>query len=532
MPVTRRRAASAAQVAVGVDEEEECGAAIDISSDSEEGSESREEEDDSESEEEDDTSDEDFVDISDSDSEAGGEGSGEESEEESGAEAEVEAEQLGADRSEAACNKIVGLLRSGKSLKGIKLVECKAYLKKNGLSQIGDIAACLDRIVLHWRFKDGDPEGIYPRSSFSINCKGDVCRGDAVLFKQKVYEKSGKRHAKCIGKRIVAGKVIKESYGKEKQQHTFTIQVFWTKGPGKLPPLHLLLVKGRNLYRMMTFHQPWANEAERLKVLEEKHNRGDDARRVRALNRPNSAGNTLKGKKRLEKEKHKSRSGRSDCHSNITEVDKGKKRSAQSSKFDLPNKRSKKEGSQMPYGKKCTGGRRAKKNHGRLDKSVGHSSSLCIDNQEKNHATLQKSRHIAPLNNGSSSTGRHTQFEGRYMTPAARVEANHGNFVAVQHPSVDRPQLPPPLREVANILLPYPGGSHRDALFDTTMGFRHQNGAMAGPHAPAFFRGLRPNQQRIALSSPYMQQTVYRPHAEAPYVVQHFGYPNGSGFRR
>lgn len=66
------------------------------------------------------------------------------------------------------------------------------------------------------RFKDGDPERIYPRSSFSINCKGvvllgnklylpawqnylgkwsyslnagDVCRGDAVLFKQKVYEK-------------------------------------------------------------------------------------------------------------------------------------------------------------------------------------------------------------------------------------------------------------------------------------------------------------------------------------------------------
>ncbi|CAL5061595.1 unnamed protein product [Urochloa decumbens] len=536
MPVTRRRAAAAARVVVEVDDddEEEFGAAIDISSDSDAGSESRSEEEDSESEEEEDTSDEDFVDIRDSDSEAGDrEGSGEESEEESGAEAEIEAEQLGADRSEAACNKIAGLLCSGKSLEGIKLVECKAYLKKNGLSQTGDMAACLDRIMLHWRFKDGDPERIYPRSSFSINCKGDVCRGDAVLFKQKVYEKSGKRHAKCIGKRIVAGKVIKESYGREKQQHTFTIQVFWTKGPGKLPPLHLLLVKGRNLYRMMTFRQPWANEAERLKVLEEKHNRGDDARRIRALNRPKSAGNTLKGKKKLEKEKHTSRSGRPDCHSNITRVDKGKKRPAQSSKCDLPNKRSKKEGSQMPCGKKCTGGRRAKKNRGRLDKSVGHSSSLCIENQEKNHATLQKSHHIAPLNKGSSSSGRHAQFEGRYITAAAHVEANHGNFVAVQHPSVERPQLPPPLREVANILLPRPGGSHPDALFDTTMGFRHQNGAMPGPHAPAYFRGLRPNQQRIALSSPYMPQTVYRPHPEAPYVVPHFRYPNGStGVRR
>jgi hypothetical protein len=39
---------------------------------------------------------------------------------------------------------------------------------------------------------------------------------------------SGKRYAKCIGKHIVAGKVIKESYGKEKQQHTFTVRLYAT----------------------------------------------------------------------------------------------------------------------------------------------------------------------------------------------------------------------------------------------------------------------------------------------------------------
>lgn len=89
----------------------------------------------------------------------------------------------------------------------------------------------------------------------------------------------------------MAGKVFKESYGKEKQQHTFTIQVFWSKGVGKLPPLSLLLVKGRNLYRMMTFRQTWSNEADRAKAVEEKHSRGDAARRVRALNRPNSGVN-------------------------------------------------------------------------------------------------------------------------------------------------------------------------------------------------------------------------------------------------
>ena len=110
---------------------------------------------------------------------------------------------------------------------------------------------------------------------------------------------------------------------------------------------------------------------------------------------------------------NKSRSGRPDCRSNITDVDKSKKRPAQPSKFDLPNKRSKKEESQVPYGKKCSGGRKAKKNRSHLNKSVGHSSSVCIDNMDKNHATLQKNSHIAHLNKGPSSTGGYAQFEGR-----------------------------------------------------------------------------------------------------------------------
>ncbi|WVZ66716.1 hypothetical protein U9M48_015902 [Paspalum notatum var. saurae] len=293
----------------------------------------------------------------------------------------------------------------------------------------------------------------------------------------------------------------------------------------------------------------WANEAERHKVLEEKHSRGDDARRVRALSRPKSAGNNLKGKTKLKKEKHKSRSGRPDCQSNITEVNKGKKRPAQSSKFDLPNKRSKKEVSPVPSGKKCTGSRRAKKNRARLDKSIctghGSSSSLCNDNREKNNSTLQTNCHIAPLHEGPSNTevgmrkrvsgsehrnrinGRHAQSEGRYVTPGTHVEVNHENFVVVQHPSSEKPQWHPPLRDIANAL-PHPGGgSHPGALFNTTMGFRHQNGAMTGLHAPAHFRGRPPNQQRVAFPSPNIPQTVYHPHPEAAYVVPRFRYPSG-----
>ncbi|KAK3127717.1 hypothetical protein QOZ80_7AG0577500 [Eleusine coracana subsp. coracana] len=523
MPATRRRAAAAAPVLVVVEEDdEERAAAIDISSDFNEESEP--------SSEEEETSDEDFIEISDSDSAAGdGEGSSDESEEEGEAEAdaEAEAEQFGADRSEAACSKIVGLLSNGRSLEGIKLVECKAYLKKIGLSQTGDVATCIDRIMLHWRLKDGNPEKIYPRSSFCINCKGDVCRSDVVLFKQKVYEKSGKKHAKCIGKRVVAGKVIKESYGKEKQQHTFTIQVFWSRGVGKLPPLHLLLVKGRNLYRMMTFRQPWPNEAERLKVLEEKHNRGDVARRVRSLSRHKSAGNTLKGKKTLEKEKHQARS-------NITE---GKKRSTQSSNFDMPNKWSKKEGGQLlSIGKRTSGGK-AKKNHVHFDKSIRTGS------REK----LQRNCHLAPLNAEVGMSKRKPrseqrnnisqfQFEGRSIT-LSHVQANREILAGIHNPFFERHQGAPPLREVGNIWLPHPGVSSvacpngSDELFNSTMGFHRPN---ATSHAPLYVR--QSNQQRRPFPSSGMPETAYYPHPEVSYSygVPHFRYPRGggAGFRR
>ncbi|KAG2315628.1 hypothetical protein Bca52824_018750 [Brassica carinata] len=50
-----------------------------------------------------------------------------------------------------------------------------------------------------------------------LSIGGDVCKGDTVLFTEKVKE-SGK----IMGRRTGAGQVVKESYGTAKQQHTFT----------------------------------------------------------------------------------------------------------------------------------------------------------------------------------------------------------------------------------------------------------------------------------------------------------------------
>ncbi|XP_058777958.1 zinc finger CCCH domain-containing protein 62-like isoform X2 [Vicia villosa] len=203
---------------------------------------------------------------------------------------------------ESLSEKVVSLLQDGKDIDSLKLNECKAYLRKHGLRLAGNRAVCIARIKEHWRLRHESGYTLYPRSSFNINCTGDVCMGDVVLFKQKVYEKFSKmtRHGRVIGNRTVAGRVVKESYGAAKQQHTFTVEVLWSSGVRKLPPLSPLLVKGRNLYKQKTYRQRWKNEADRVKVLSEKHRRGAAARSVRALKQKKKScyANGSKGSKR------------------------------------------------------------------------------------------------------------------------------------------------------------------------------------------------------------------------------------------
>ncbi|XP_042432159.1 zinc finger CCCH domain-containing protein 62-like isoform X1 [Zingiber officinale] len=235
-----------------------------------------EEEDVEEEEEEDDSDDEDYID-SDCD---------DQDEDETASSREEEDEENAVDEKpndDERCRKVVQLLTSKESLDALKVEECKSYLRKYGLRISGNKTTCINRILEHWRLKDGNSEILYPQSSFVINCTGDVCKGDVVLFRQRVYDKFDKvrRRANEIGKRTIAGRVVKESYGAAKQQHTFTIEVLWSRGKNALPPMFALLVKGRNLYRLKTFRQPWSNELQRSKVLAEKHQRGAVARYIR-----------------------------------------------------------------------------------------------------------------------------------------------------------------------------------------------------------------------------------------------------------
>ncbi|XP_051135624.1 zinc finger CCCH domain-containing protein 62 isoform X2 [Andrographis paniculata] len=173
---------------------------------------------------------------------------------------------------------IKSIIDAGK-VENLKLDECKIYLRKHGLRLTGKKDVLIQRIKEHISIMDEGGQQRYPLSSFVLNCKGDACVGDTVMFVQKVNEVG-----KCPGEvRLIVGRIVKESYGAAKQQHTFTIEVLWSKGKKPLPPLHPLLIKGRNLYKLKTMRQKWDDEGERLKILSEKHARGNAARMKRDI---------------------------------------------------------------------------------------------------------------------------------------------------------------------------------------------------------------------------------------------------------
>ncbi|KAH0700509.1 hypothetical protein KY285_014755 [Solanum tuberosum] len=262
-------------------------------------------------------SDDDFdaASTDDFDSSASSESNGdseEESQEQDDEDIQEEGEESGSDR-------VLRLLQGGGELRELRaglgkltLMDYKAYLRSNGLRLSGTKEECIQRIIEHWRIKDGNGQRQYPRSSFTINCTGDVCKGDVVLFKQKVYKNFDKmaRGGEQLGKRTIGGRIVKESYGAAKQQHTFTVEVLWSLGVKQLPPLFPLLVKGRNLYKLNTFRQKWKDEEERLEVLAEKHKRGDAARFIRATRiskstKPTKASSKNKGNKRQKLDHHR-----------------------------------------------------------------------------------------------------------------------------------------------------------------------------------------------------------------------------------
>lgn len=126
--------------------------------------------------------------------------------------------------------------------------------------------------------------GIPETHDCTMECTGDVCAGDVILWTEAVWGGSRRRPEK-LGERRVVGRVVRDSYGETKQQHTLTIDIIASDGYEPLAAGQRKHRKARNVYRNGTFRQPWADESARRLALSDKHERGDAARAERDARR-------------------------------------------------------------------------------------------------------------------------------------------------------------------------------------------------------------------------------------------------------
>lgn len=136
--------------------------------------------------------------------------------------------------------------------------------------------AVFDRLmdsIDDWRERDGAQAAVGRENkatrAYTINCTGDVVLGDEVMFVRAIWEKKainsyGKLANVIVDYELFEGKVVKESYGAKRGQHTFSIK----------RKHDLLLIKGRNLYSIGVWRKKWPDENKRRSVADEKHERG------------------------------------------------------------------------------------------------------------------------------------------------------------------------------------------------------------------------------------------------------------------
>jgi len=112
---------------------------------------------------------------------------------------------------------------------------------------------------------------------FTYGCTGDVVVGDIIRFTEAVFGGSY-RSPRYLGDRVIKAEVLRDSYGRDKQQHTFTLRVVASSGVDPIAAGTVTRRKGRNVYRNGTVRKPWPDEAARDAARAEKHARGGAAR--------------------------------------------------------------------------------------------------------------------------------------------------------------------------------------------------------------------------------------------------------------
>ncbi len=106
---------------------------------------------------------------------------------------------------------------------------------------------------------------------YKICCTGDAVVGDEVRFERALFGGTWWK-PEFLEFELLTGKIIRDSYGRDKQQHTFTLLLDCGSE---------IRIKGRNLYAEGLWRKSWPDEESRVVAVEEKHRRGRCARAER-----------------------------------------------------------------------------------------------------------------------------------------------------------------------------------------------------------------------------------------------------------
>jgi hypothetical protein len=109
---------------------------------------------------------------------------------------------------------------------------------------------------------------------FNIAADNDIVAGDIIRFSRSKFSGTW-RKPKYEGEEIVEAEVMRESYGTKTGQHTFTLK--------RLDNGQVFRITGRNLYAGRPMRTQWPDEAERERIAELKHMRGDAAKMARRV---------------------------------------------------------------------------------------------------------------------------------------------------------------------------------------------------------------------------------------------------------
>ena len=115
----------------------------------------------------------------------------------------------------------------------------------------------------------------------------DITTGTKIEWSEPVFAGSFRRPKK-VGERTITGTVLRESYGAQRGQHTFTIEPEKCTGYDADEVLNKTTIrrKGRNIYNTARVLSKARNHAE---LAREKHQRAEQAKNQKYLNWINDA---------------------------------------------------------------------------------------------------------------------------------------------------------------------------------------------------------------------------------------------------